>query len=171
LAPATGWAHDGTALYTQKAAGGWNIFRVSAESGQAVRITSNGGAGARETPDGRHLYYGKRLDMGTATSSAPNALWRLPIDRGEAAAEEIAPSLLSIHTFGVTDKGVYYIARRTENRYPLRFYDAATRKDSVVWSLDNLPAACCSISPDGRYLLFSQVDVAGSDLRLIDNFR
>jgi hypothetical protein len=33
------------------------------------------------------------------------------------------------------------------------------------------PDAGLAISPDGRYLLFAQVDAIGSDLMLVENFR
>jgi Tol biopolymer transport system component len=52
----------------------------------------------------------------------------------------------------------------------IQFLNIATGKVKTVAPV-SLPFEGLSVSPDGRFLLFSQADEVGSDLMLVENFR
>ena len=59
-------------------------------------------------------------------------------------------------------------------RYAIFFYEFATRKTTRVFQLakrNDSGDPGLSLSPDGRTLLFSQLDESGSDLMLLEHFR
>ena len=53
----------------------------------------------------------------------------------------------------------------------LRYYDFASREIRDVLKLQKDFSDGLSISPDGRYLLYSQVDDLNSDIMLVENYR
>jgi len=53
----------------------------------------------------------------------------------------------------------------------IQFLKFATGKVAPVITLPRGHTGPLSISPDERYLLYSQLDQRGSDLMLIENFR
>jgi len=50
-------------------------------------------------------------------------------------------------------------------------YELATRKLTRVAVLDKLPRWGLAVSPDGKWIVYDQEDVTGSDLILVENFR
>jgi Tol biopolymer transport system component len=65
---------------------------------------------------------------------------------------------------------VYY-AHGESGRDSIRVHDLSTGRSHVVLELSKPIAPGLSLSPDERYLLYSQVDDEGSELMLVDNFR
>jgi hypothetical protein len=53
----------------------------------------------------------------------------------------------------------------------LFFRDFATGKVTPILHLAKPTDLGLEVSPDGRYLLFVQLDYSGSDLKLVENFR
>lgn len=50
-------------------------------------------------------------------------------------------------------------------------HELATGRTSRVATLDDRPVPCLSVSPDGQWIAYMQVEVSGSDLVLVENFR
>ena len=67
--------------------------------------------------------------------------------------------------FGVTAKGVYFVSNRS-----LQFLDTATGKVNVLAAVPSIHRGMC-VSPDHRYVVWSQIDRNTSDLMLMENFR
>jgi eukaryotic-like serine/threonine-protein kinase len=165
------WAPDGRSLYVYSHAQGWNLFRLPIDGGAAEQITRKGGARPQFSPDGKYLYYTLRNDLGPAFPAAPNPLWRMPARGGEAQAEESIPAIRTGWNYAVGRRGIYFLGLPEAGGHPIRFYDFASRQTRTVYQMAKPPENGLSLSPDGRYLLFSEVDVAGSDLMLVENFR
>jgi hypothetical protein len=53
----------------------------------------------------------------------------------------------------------------------LKFFSLDKVTAEKVFDIKYLPQVGLSLSPDGRYVLFSQVDPFGVDLMLVENFR
>ena len=70
----------------------------------------------------------------------------------------------------MTGRGIYYM---TTERNSIAFYDFVTKKPKTILLLRR-PVALqlgLTVSPDERWLLYSQMDQFDSDLMLAENFR
>ena len=136
-------------------------WTASGPSGEAVQVTRHGGYMGFESPDGKFLYYSK-------FGSKPS-LWKVPADGGEET--QVIAAMMHAY-FAVTKAGIYYIGGPDREARPsIRFFSFATRRTSPVLALHGLPSAGITVSPDGRTLLYAQIDQQRSDLRLVENFR
>ena len=100
--------------------------------------------------------------------ASANEIWRMPVDGGEETL--VVSGIKSYRTFVVGRRGVYY-AHGESGRDSIRVHDLSTGRSHVVLELSKPIAPGLSLSPDERYLLYSQVDDEGSELMLVDNFR
>jgi hypothetical protein len=137
---------------------------MPADGGEAVKITSHGGFRPEESPDGKMVYYGK---VGL------NGLWSTPVEGG--AERPIPVSVTQMH-WTVTGKGIYYIEFPPQQEAPklVKFYSFESAKVNQVGALEAAISpdySGISVSPDGRWLLYSVVSSLASDLMLLDHFR
>jgi Tol biopolymer transport system component len=121
-----------------------------------------GGGPARESPDGRMLFYQK--DHEEVTS-----LWKVPVEGGEET--QVLESVCCLN-FAVVDEGIYFINESRGGDNPsIEYLNFATRKIETIATLGNAAAYGFSVSPDGRSLLYSQYQPWESDLWMVENFR
>jgi hypothetical protein len=81
-------------------------------------------------------------------------------------------SIVDLAGYAVVGKGVYFIARRDpKSGYSIQFLNTTTGKIQRIASLEKPPGAGLTVSPDRRWILYAQLDQAGSDLMLVENFR
>ena len=73
--------------------------------------------------------------------------------------------------FSLVNDGIYFIPEPgTDGKSSIQFLSFTTDKVRTVAPISAPPYEGLSVSPDGRSLLFSQFDEAGSDLMLVENF-
>jgi Tol biopolymer transport system component len=164
---APSWSRDGRWLYfTSNRAEEIQIWKIPTNGGQATQVTKNGGSDAKESPDGKNVYYIKR---GNATG-----IWQLPVQGGE---ESLVVDLLEagyIRYWTPTNEGIYFVTKKTTPKPTIQFFDFATRRLAQVGQLDKPPLVGfpgLSISPDGHSVLYALIDQSGSDIMLVENFR
>ncbi|HEY1340993.1 MAG TPA: hypothetical protein VGF59_25955 [Bryobacteraceae bacterium] len=161
LAPS--WSRDGKYIYfASKRSGKWELWRQPVAAGPAVQLTTQGGYAAFEAADGS-VYYSKG-----------NSVWgifRLP---GETL---VMPSLhpLMWGNWALGANGIYYLD------YPdsgdgarLQFFDFRAGAGRTIAPLSHRPVVGdtgLAVSPDEKWILYSQVDRAGSDIMLAEGFR
>ena len=134
---------------------------MPAEGGEAVQVTRKGGILAFESADGKWVYYTKRFE--------DSALWKVPRDGGE---ETQVLESVDQHAFAVVKEGIYFIPRPdSAGRYSIQFFNFATKKIRSIATIERPVDYYLSVSPDGRWILYSQIDQSGSDLMLVENFR
>jgi dipeptidyl aminopeptidase/acylaminoacyl peptidase len=161
----SGWSRDGNWIYFfSDETGEYQVWKVSVEGGDPIQVTKNGGVLGEESEDG-HLYYLRLTD--------PWSIWRIPVEGGE---EEL-----------VVEKGGL-------GRAGFVFW-----RDSLVYSLENEPGGPVierldlktfevqrlaelgptvrlgkygriTVSPDGQWIAYPQLEGRGSDLVLVENF-
>jgi hypothetical protein len=68
--------------------------------------------------------------------------------------------------FALSSRGIYFISSGR-----LQFLDFPAGKSKTLLTLDKPIHLGMALSPDEKWLLYSQVDQGGSDLMLVDNFR
>ena len=79
---------------------------------------------------------------------------------------------LFTRTFSVGNKGIYFCAPREGSvGSSIRFFDFETGKIREIAMTERQVSVGLSVSPDERWVLYSQVDQQGSDLMLVENFR
>jgi hypothetical protein len=93
----------------------------------------------------------------------------MPVNGGEESG--VLPSVVSRAFLPVKD-GIYFIRERAADaKFSIQFLSLATGIVNTVSTMSGPPGEGLSVSADGRSLLFSQFDEAGSDLMLMENFR
>jgi hypothetical protein len=93
----------------------------------------------------------------------------MPVNGGQES--QVLPSMV-LRVFFLVKDGIYFIPEAgTDRKFSLQFLSFATAKVKTVAPISRRPMEGLSVSPDGRSLLFSQLDEAGSDLMLVENFR
>jgi Tol biopolymer transport system component/DNA-binding winged helix-turn-helix (wHTH) protein len=159
---APSWSRDGKWVYfISLRTGRYEVWKVPAGGGDAVQVTTNRGGIAFESPDGKFVYYLKGEPSGS--------LWKMPTSGGEES--QVLTSVNWRAFFPVND-GVYFIPEPgADRKYSIQFLSIATGKVKTVAPISRPAQEGLSVSPDGRFLLFSQNDEVGSDLMLVENFR
>jgi WD40 repeat protein len=71
---------------------------------------------------------------------------------------------------GVTE-GIYFATAETPSQPMIEFFHFATGKLTRIATLDKPFNKGLSLSPDGRWLIYTQEDRAGRDIMLMENFR
>ena len=158
------WSRDGRWVYFgSHNTGRGEVWKIPASGGEAIQVTRNGGVCAQESPDGRWLYYARSPGVWTE-------LWRAPIAGGPETP--VLKDLSHGLNYVVTDEGIYFVqARSTLDRVTIAFLDLRSQKVKPVLRTNGRLFIGLTISPDGRSLLWSQVDEYGADLILVENFR
>ena len=71
-------------------------------------------------------------------------------------------------SFSLAAGGLYYSIVLQEGGSEIRFYRFETRSTSVIYRMSGRANMGLDLSPDGRYLLFTQIESEQSDLMLVD---
>jgi eukaryotic-like serine/threonine-protein kinase len=157
------WSHDGAWIYfASDRTGRYEIWKVPATGGKVSQVTQNGGFVAFESPAGGTLYYTK--------ADQESSLWQMPAGGG---AETELPVSVYERNFFVTAAGLYFIPVPTSGAATVKFYDSARRSVRDIATTQGPVFEGISVSPDNRYLLYSQTspDLAGADLMLVHHFQ
>lgn len=164
------WSHDGHWIYyASNRSGAWQVWKRTVDGGQPVQVTKNGGFAPLEAPDGKSIYYTKFDEHG---------VWQVPIVGGaETRIIQDEPFKGYWGYFAVGPDGLYFIGdTATPNKHQagFKFYDFATKKITNICDMEKGPyegAPGLSVSPDGRYILYVQLDEARNNLMLAENFK
>ena len=133
------------------------IWRIRPDGGASEPVTQKGGFEAQESRDGKYLYFSR-------SRTAPD-IWRWTPD----GAEELLVPEVTGRMWVAGKEGVYFLKAQD-----LMYLDLATRKTTKVLTLAKRVAPNLrgiDLSPDGRELLWAQVDSSSSDIALVENFR
>jgi Tol biopolymer transport system component len=162
------WSRDGKWIYfASNRSGAWQVWRTpSRGGGPDEQITRLGGFAAFESEDGQYLYYAK--------GRSAEGLWRkrLPDGLEEVFVPELQAGMWGNWT--LSDKGLYFIDWPGAGKPAGIWWQPFTGKRALAGRIEGPPAITDSgftLSPDRRYLLYSQLDQAGSDILLLENYR
>jgi Tol biopolymer transport system component len=162
------WSRDGRWIYFGSSRGGdRQIWKEAVLGGAAVQVSKNGGREAFESADGKFVYWARENDAG---------IWRIPVEGGE---ETQVINRGRIGLWALTDQGLCFFDLSNPTGPALKLYSFATQKATLLrqFSKDtrietsSVPDTALSVSPDGRWILYTQRDQSGSDLMLVENFR
>jgi len=157
------WSHDGKWIYFRSyETVGHKIYRCPATGGDASLLTSGPDPiGPQESFDGKVLYF--------MTRNIHAGLRMVSLD-GTGSESPVAgmPAITSERLWAVVHDGIYFVpdaAPRT-----VAYFDFATSRVRDVLKIQKYFSDGLSVSPDGRYILFSQVDEQNSDIMLVEQF-
>jgi Tol biopolymer transport system component/predicted Ser/Thr protein kinase len=165
------WSPAGdAAIFTSNRSGDQQLWLAPLKGGPAVQLTREGGFAPVLSRDRSYIYY--------LRSRVQGQLRRIPATGGKE--EDVLRSVLD-RNWTMSGSTIYYfrmLAGATgfygiNQSADLMTFDLATRrleKTGFVTPL-RIGSAGIAISPDGRFLVFPQVDQIGSDIMLVENFR
>ncbi len=160
------WSPDGKWIYFKSdRSGSDQIWKIQTAGGAAIQVTRGGACEGFASPDGKLVYFTKR---------AWGAIWTVPVGGG---AEQPLSGLESFNrifrSWGVVDRGIYFMSRQDTLRQTIRFFSFATRQVTPLLTLDKEPIwdyPDVALSRDGHRLLSARLDQEVNDLMLIENF-
>ncbi|MGI8958954.1 MAG: hypothetical protein ACR2IV_04160 [Bryobacteraceae bacterium] len=158
---APSWSRDGRWIYYQaNRTGTFQIWKIPPQGGTPIQVTTNGGSRPAVSGDGRFIYYAR-----------PDSIWRIPADGGEETLVlDHIPDADAGH-WVAANGGLYFLVREGA-RATLNFLNFKTGRISPIMPVEKpWDVSALAVSPDGRSLLFDQIDQSGSDLMLVENFR
>jgi Tol biopolymer transport system component/DNA-binding winged helix-turn-helix (wHTH) protein len=159
------WSHNGKWIYFLGYEGNAHqLYRCPAAGGDATLLLgSMDSTTATESLDGKLLYY--------ADGAGDAALMMLALDRPEATPQEIPlmPKMSDQAKWAAVAEGIYFSPQADPRS--VRFFDYATKHTRELFRVDKDLYAGISVSPDGRYVLYSQIDESNADIMLVEHFR
>jgi Tol biopolymer transport system component len=164
------WSSDGRWIYfgSDKGRAGqiWKV-RVpeqgSAPRGSAIQVTRNGGIRALESHNGKMLYFSKAGRAGIS-------LWQMELATGEE--REILRSLNDPVAFALSPNGIFFVPRTNlASAGSIQFFAFTDHSTRTVARLSKPIMGGMSAHPNGRLLLYSQVDREETDLILAEKVR
>jgi Tol biopolymer transport system component/DNA-binding winged helix-turn-helix (wHTH) protein len=155
------WSRDGKwVYYSSNRDGVMNIWKMPVAGGAEKQLTTRGGIYAAESYDGEYLYFSR--------SQTDPAVWRVPVRGGVEEPVSDAPTPFDCTHWAMGPSGLY-IADRDGN---LHFYDFASRRTvQIIHHPEFLTDWSLAVSPDGREVIWAQIDARSADLMLVENFR
>jgi len=156
------WSHDGKWIYfvngedTRQP----SIWKVPSGGGHAIQLAKHQGRVPLESPDGRCVYF-----------SHDGQLWQVNTDGAEEQTVEGFPSL-GVDGWSPWRQGIYFFGGEN-GKSEIRFFDLNSKKVRTILVMDKFPSnwnGGLPVSPDGRWLLFTQVDDLSSDIMLVENW-
>jgi len=158
------WSRDGKWIYFIARVSPRNrIYRCPASGGDAVPVTSgNDDTGPWESEDESTLYFVSR-----PYNASLRRLW-LKGPPVESAVEGL-PHLRSETLWAVTARGIYYVPANSPRM--VYFLDFASKTSRKIFESPGEFSEGLSVSPDGRWLLYSQVEDINSSIMLAEHFR
>jgi serine/threonine protein kinase len=177
IAPAVipSWSADGEFIYfASNRTGGWEIWRVAVSGDRPLQVTNNGGYMSRESHDGKWLYFSKYMK---------DSIWRTPGSQAKngtafGEAEVIGPPYkVKTDDWTLTADEIVFLDPATSNHpAAIRAYRIATGRTRAILELTELLPDTrgnmgISVSPDSRWVLYSQLDRSGSNVMVADHIR
>jgi Tol biopolymer transport system component/DNA-binding winged helix-turn-helix (wHTH) protein len=157
------WSRDGRSVYfSSNRSGAYEIWKTALdEPARLLQVTHGGGRGPRESMDGHRLLYTKRTDSALE-------IWSTGVNGG--AETRLLGPIHSEAGWVPDHHGIYFIAPARR----IAYYRFATGDITPIAALAKEPGVLntgLALSPDGRWLLYSQLDRSGADIMLVENFR
>jgi Tol biopolymer transport system component len=158
------WSRDGKWLYfNTDRSGRREIWRMPSKGGKAVQITSHEGGAGEESPDGRYIYYCKGWPLEVS-------LWRISVKGGEE--QKILDSVHKDGRWNIVREGIYFFTPPDKaGPSDIRLYEFSTGKVSKILTIERGVDEYIAVSPDSRWILYTHLDDAASDLMLVENYR
>ena len=96
-------------------------------------------------------------------------IWRVPSSGDPGQEEEIVvDAKVPLAEWSLIEDGIAFLNETTEN---FEFFDFASGETTPFASIKKTMWTGVSLSPDGRWFLYTQNDAPGGDIVMLENFR
>jgi serine/threonine protein kinase len=177
MAPAVipSWSADGEFIYfASNRTGRWEIWRIAVSGGRPLQVTNNGGYMSRESRDGKWLYFSKYMKDSIWRTAGSQAQNRTAFDEAEVIGP---PYMVKTDDWTITAEEIVFLDPATSSHpAAIRAYRIATGQTRSILELTELLPDTrgnmgISVSPDSRWVLYSQLDRSGSNVMVADHIR
>jgi Tol biopolymer transport system component len=156
------WSHDGKWLYfsSNRGNGPTQVWKVPYPAGDTpVQLTKNGGVSPIESADG-FVYYPRTLHT--------DEIWKIPASGGEETLVMKGTGLSDCWSWALAPAGIYFM-KEGEWNGDLVYYEFATHKTFLV--SHEKSGGSPALAPDGKSVVFSQLDQVDQTIMLVNHFR
>jgi Tol biopolymer transport system component/DNA-binding winged helix-turn-helix (wHTH) protein len=158
------WSRDGKWIYFRSdEAGRPGIYRCPAAGGDAIALSQDIDAvNPQESFDGKTLYF--------ASHRSKSTLKRLTLSGQPGSESELdgLPRVRDAKVWVLFPGGIYFVP--AEAPRSLRYFDFATKKIRPIFEVDKDFGSGLSVSPNGRWIVYSQTSEVNGDILLVDQF-
>ncbi|MBK9373988.1 MAG: PD40 domain-containing protein [Holophagales bacterium] len=162
------WSRDGAWVYfSSNREDGFQVWKMKPEpDAVAARVTRGGGHAARESADGRTLYFARQ--MGSGHGSGHWSVWKMPAGGGEETL--LIPRIAQSWFFEVTARGIYYLNSELPGG-ELRFHRFSDGSDALLLRLDKRSGFGLAAASDDSAVIYTVFDVDATELMYVERFR
>jgi len=164
------WSRDGRWIYFgSDRSGAWQVWKAPSAGGQAIQVTQHGGVEAFESFDCQFLYFTKPI--GLTWTFGLSSIWKMPTRGGQ---ETSVVNRTSVGYWGLLNDGLCYLDPFGDLPFSIQYLNFATGQIRKIGSIDKEPLwnySSFSVSPDGRWILYTKRPSEERDLMLVENFR
>jgi Tol biopolymer transport system component/DNA-binding winged helix-turn-helix (wHTH) protein len=159
------WSRDGKWIYFRSdEPGRKGIYRCSASGGDAIALAKDiEGRDPQESFDGKTIYFASHAEKSMLKKVA-----LVIAQTGTESEVDGFPRLNHFDLWSLTPGGIYFVP--AEAPRSVSYFDFATRHVHPIFEIDKDFGFGLSVSPDGRWLLYSQVGDVNSDIMLVEHF-
>ena len=119
------------------------------------------GGCAIESFDGKWIYF-----CGTKENAG---IWRVPSKGGKESL--VVDVLVNFINFDLAEDGIYYVNNNSEEGSAIEFFSNETGKTTKIMQFETGGIWGMSVSPDRRYILYTQWELPEADILMVENFR
>lgn len=154
------WSRDGKWVYFAGEGGG--IYRCPASGGEATLLSNDLHAvDPQESFDGKTIYFSVLVGTGGELKKVAAT--------GQPDTESKVDGVPRVMTWTLAAGGIYFVP--VEAPTSVQYFEFASKRVGTIFAGNNLFASGLSISPDGRWILYSQEAGETGDIMLVDHFR
>jgi len=139
------------------------IYRCPASGGNAILLSKDPiGINPQESFDGKTVYFASNHDKSTLIQVP------LPAQPGTESKVERMPLISTAELWTLSRSGIYFVPAGAPRS--LRYFDFASRQVRRILDVEKDFYTGPAVSPDGRWIIYSQIGNATGDIMLVDHF-
>ena len=160
-----GWSPDGKWIYFTQGddTGEPSVWKVPSQGGHAVQLAGTPAAAPLASPDGQYVYFFRK-----------KKLWRMMPDGSSPEEIKGMPELRFSGVEWFPSKAGIYFMSHEGGKATIELYDTITQKVRPIFTLEKSSPywiGAMPVSPDGKWLLFPQVDGHSSNLMMVEDMQ
>jgi Tol biopolymer transport system component/DNA-binding winged helix-turn-helix (wHTH) protein len=158
------WSRDGKWIYFRSnQPGRMGVYRCPASGGDAVAVSNDiDGISPQESFDGKAVYFASHGDNSTLKKTPQ------PGQPGTESEVDGLPRVRDSKHWALSSGGIYFVP--AEAPRSVRYFDFASKQIRPLFEVDKDFGDGLSVSPDGRWIMYSQVADVNSDIMLVEHF-